>query len=184
MKRSLATTALLAALALPAVAQSVSDDVQVTLEIQTPLPNASITGLDDITLAYDGTDISGDPQDEFCIFSPTQAFNLTLTGLADTATNFTLQSPAVTSNINYEVILFSLNEDAIGVITPSAPTLVDLPNYIDDDGCTNVVSNTLITIDFPFGGAGDIDTVTAAELNDGGLYTFSDTLTLTLEPQI
>ena len=171
----------------PAIAQAV-EDVQVTLNVQVALPDASITGLDDLSISYAGDSApTGVPTDQFCIYSPTQAFNLTLEGQNDAGGTFMLAPQAgSTSSIAYTIDIQDIinNTGSIGTFTPGTPVLVDIPDFAYETACDEFGSNAEIGIDFPMGAANSLDTVTSSELSDGQLYIYTDIVTLTLAPQI
>ena len=185
------TISLAAALALattaPAIAQAV-EDIQVTLSVQVSLPDASITGLDDLSISYDGAGApTGTTTDQFCIYSPTQAFTLTLDGQNDSGGSFMLAPQAgSTSSIAYTIDIQDIinGTGSIGAFTPGAPVLVDIPDFAFETACDEFGSNAEIGIAFPLEGPNSLDTVTASELSDGQLYVYTDVVTLTLAPQI
>ncbi|MDJ0921732.1 MAG: hypothetical protein QNI84_11435 [Henriciella sp.] len=183
MKRTLSFIAFAAALSMSAGAQ-VTDDLNITVDITLPGPDPEIIGLSDFSFSYDGTDITGSAENEFCIFSPTDTFNLTLTGLTGAGADFFLQPDSGSgSNIVYAVDVqdFLNSTGSLGSFTPGVPVTIDAVGFADEPACAGD-ENAMIVISFPLGGTNSIDTVTADELSDGSLHAYSDTLTVLLEP--
>ena len=81
----LGSMAALAIASSSASAQSATDSFVVGVDVEVAAAGAVVSGLNDISIAFDGSGGSGQiySQDQtFCVFTPTQLFNLTIQGTA------------------------------------------------------------------------------------------------------
>lgn len=166
----------------PALAQ-VSDDVAVTLTVQTSGQQVSVLNLNDFTLTYDGATLAGSQTDLFCLFAGDN-FALTLDSSNGVGANFFLAGSG--SNIVYDVnIIADFDFEPItsdGLTFDHAVTeTIDGTNLSTDPTCSEG-DNMTLEILFPLGGANGLDVVAAAELSDGAPHPYQDLLTLTLSP--
>jgi len=161
----------------------VSEDVDVTLTIQTAGPQVTLLNLNDLTLAYDGASLSGSQFDTFCIYAG-DFFSLTLESINGTGTDFFLAGSG--ANILYDVNIRAdfdfepITEDGLTFDHAVAET-IDSTNLLTDKTCSEG-DNMHLEILFPLGGSNGLDVVTAAELSDGTQHLYQDQLTVTLAP--
>ncbi|MDJ0921733.1 MAG: hypothetical protein QNI84_11440 [Henriciella sp.] len=187
MKHLSVITAVAIGLVAPTAAQ-VSEDVQVTLTVQTEVPDPiALSGLDDVAVSYDGMVFTGVSDDSFCLYAG-EEFLLTLVSANGVGADFFLAAPGAQSNIVYDVDVTS--DFGSGAITSDGLTFDhDVQETIDGTGLSTDPNcaegdNMLLELSFPTGSANGIDVVSANELSDGATYTYSDLLTMTLTPSL
>lgn len=177
-----ASVALLFSSATKAVAQ-VSDDVDVTLTVQTPGPQVTLLNLSDLTLAYDGAALSGSQADTFCIYAG-DFFSLTLESINGSGTDFFLAGSG--ANILYDVNIRAdfdfepITDDGL-TFDHAVTETIDSTNLLTDETCSEG-DNMILELLFPLGGSNGLDVVTAADLSDGTQHLYQDQLTVTLAP--
>lgn len=201
---SLAMGLTASAFTLGALAQSAEETVNVTAQVNLPpTGSAVVSGLQDVVIAVDEIGPSGEdgaiqPQQSFCIFTPTQYFTLTLTGSnAPTSIGggsyFTLtdasQADPSLSDLVYFVSIsdtFSgsripLYTGPLGLEWGRPVPNIDSNHFNTDATCTDgenvTMYITLLTGDEP-------NKAVLQGLEDGQSHTFTDTLTLLIEPDI
>ena len=197
-----ATTALLM-LAPSALSQSVSESVNLTADLQVQ-PAVSLMINSDLTATVDGTEsgtawyFQGDEGDlgaSGCLTAPPGSVNITLDSAnASSVNHFALQSAGITSKLRYAPVLrLRQTGGNFGNAYTSAfsgtTVTVDLSPYdVDETDCTSKPTNLQlgaylsVQSDFTGDSAGIHAVIDAENLADGQLYTFSDTLTVTVEP--
>jgi len=162
--------------------RSVSETINVSLTIQTKPKEITLSGLDDIALGFDGTQVSGDPSDAFCLYASNDV-SLTFSSRNGSGDQFYLAGTG--RNIVYDVNLVS--NDGLQPITDRPTFDHDVAGAIHnthlstDRACTEG-DNALLQINFPQNGDHALHTVTKAELTDGAPHHYHDILTVTVEP--
>lgn len=199
MHRSLASAALLAALAVPAVAQ-VSQDVQTSLNVQVE-PSLSFVVNGSNTGSYDGSQQGvfrvGDATG--CLYTTLNSITITRQGLntGSPGGSFTLSAPGVSRELNYSPRM-ELREDsgnfkslATGLNSGNGAVFTEemIGFDVDDSTCSagdNVNLHAFVSATNSVSGlptyASIEEMVQAEGFDDGVLRTFTDIVTITIEP--
>lgn len=162
--------------------RSVSETINVSLTIQTKPKEIALSGLDDISLGFDGTQLSGDPSDAFCLYASN---NVALTFSSRNGAGDQFFMAGTGRNIAYDVKLIS-NADLSpytdrATFDHNITTPLQNAELALDRACTEG-DNALLQISFPQNGEHALHTVTQAELADGSPHHYHDLLTVTVEP--
>lgn len=204
-------TALIAFCAGTANAQIAQENVDVAVDVQLAATPAAISGLENISFKFvdivaDGP-ISATSEDQtFCVFTPTQFFNLTVSGASKGPDSdlFYVQDTAQSGTdrefLAYNILLFDVfngGEKALGSnngnFLNNTPEIgIDSDEFNTDDICSdgeNLMLRMFIPVSSnstPGGGvnAGQYNYNVLSQLVDGQLHSYTDTLTLIVEPAI
>ena len=206
MKSTKLLTAMAASLLLLSplsLSETVSESINLTADLQVQ-PSVALTINSDLTASVDGTEsgtaayFEGDDGTlgaTGCLTAPPGSINVTLDSAnASSAGHFGLQSAGLTSKIQYvpSIKLMQTGGSLANVYFSGfsgVTEIIDLSPYdVDETDCSSKPANLRVSAymnvqsDFTGDGAGLLAVIDAESLADGQLYTFSDTLTVTVEP--
>lgn len=184
----------------PAMAQDAEETINVGLNVQIDIPDAVISGLEDVTLNWttipEGNNFVQASQ-PFCLFSPTPRFDLTLTGTHQVASTFFHLRDAAQTDPDLDTITYAIQLEEI---FNASTTFTDAPSngvpitvfnggdFVTDATCTDgdnmqltiivLGESTVINPNAP--NNNDV----LRDIADGELHSYTDQLTFILEPQI
>ena len=193
-KRQLSAGLIGAALALPVF--PAEQTLNVTTVVEIDVPDAVVTGIEDLQMQI--TEVPGFPADpiaaasEFCLFTPTNFFSMTITGAStDGAGGFLLTNADPNdplTELEYDVGVFDIFSDPANPapigggsffangVTESA---INSSPFNTDATCTDGENLALIAqIVFGPGSGQAIE-----QIADGQPHNFTDTLTILVEPE-
>jgi len=176
--------------------QSAEESVAVGLDIQITPESLSISGLESVVLSSDGTDLNTSDVQTFCAFTPGRYINMVVSGSesdpSESASNFFARNSAQTGAdeyLGYNVFIkdvFSGSDAGIGSSAVfgnfkngQPETNIDTNPFNTDANCSDG-ENLSLRIQFDW--LGTENEPTRAQLSDGELHSFSDTLTIRIEP--
>lgn len=181
-------------------AQTAEGDLNVGVQVQIAQDGAEVSGLDDISINYDGTTGFGavfEDNQLFCVFSPTRYFNMTIRGThkgADPAGYYVADSTKSNTPLEFLRYRFRVLDAFSGINAPigSSPN-GSFTNNISETGIDSDLFNTDKTctdgenLELKFSIVLDGDPENGpvvAELVDGQLHNYTDTVTIIVEPNI
>lgn len=187
------------------MAQSVSgeESLAVGVEVQVAAAGATVLGLEDIAIQYDGTRGAGaiyESSQLFCIYSPTRYIDMNVAGSqkGDKSNQFyvvdsTPVSPtaqAMTYDLFFEEAVSGnnvpLGTGTKGMVQNNVPTTgIDFGIYRTGQTCSDG-ENVKLTLKMIFdgGGTANPNAAVTAQLVDGQIHKFNDTVTITVTPAI
>ncbi len=172
-------------------------NVNVTTIVNISVPDAIVSGIEDLEVQINEVPQTGDAPlgavSEFCLFTPTNFFSMTITGanrnasgdflLANTDPNDSLQ------NLNYDVAVLDTFSDPASPVPISSNTFfsngvtetaIDSNPFNSDATCTDGENLTL----FAQLVIGPPTRLALEQIADGQPHTFTDTLTILVEPDL
>lgn len=183
-----------------ASAQSAEDSFAVGVDVEVASAGAVVSGLEDISISFDGTGGSGriySKDQLFCVFTPTQFFNMTIQGSAagPIATQFYTEDKAQSDTslkylrYNFQVYdAFSGKNDpigssALGFFQNNVPeTGIDSDNFNTDATCSDGPN---LELKFSIVLTGDAENgPVVSQLVDGQSHSYADIVTVILDPAI
>ncbi|WP_018996109.1 hypothetical protein [Hirschia maritima] len=185
MKNIVAMISLGAALMSPAAIAQVSEgSADITMTMQKAQATTSISGLDDFALSYDENGVTGAVEDTFCLYSSTANFTFNLEGQNQNDSRFNLVATGLPAVRYLPIIEFinsdgSISSDRITSVSYLRGTdvTVDGSAYMTDETCTDF-DNVQLGINV-VGAADAFDAI-----DDNLEHIFSDTLTMTITPEL
>ena len=194
----LGSMAALAIASSSASAQSATDSFVVGVDVEVAAAGAVVSGLNDISIAFDGSGGSGliyrDDQ-AFCIFTPTQLFNLTIQGTAGPTSGAfyvkdEMQADASLAFLRYNFHVFDLEAGSGGIGSDPTGTF---QNNVTETGIDSSLFNIDATcstgpnllLKFSIVLTGDpVNGPVVSQLVDGQLHNYKDSVTVILDPAI
>lgn len=187
--------ALLMSAALAQAQQADQQSLAVGIDVQTTQPALSLTGLQDVVLSSDGSTAIIQNVQTFCAFTPGQFINMIISGTETSsisgATVFAARDATQTGVAEYLTYEVSVNDafsgsgaglgsGANGVFQNAvAETNIDTNLFNTDATCSDGENLSLtIQINLQSG----VNRVAIPVISDGQLHSYSDTLTILIEP--
>ena len=181
-----------------ATAQSADQSMNIGATVQIDVAGASVSGLQDISVAYNGTGFTLlENTQTFCVFTPTQFFTMNVSGVntGPTSGNFYVNDAAQTDpdlqKLTYFIFIkdaFSgtdapLGSDGTGLFQNGVTqTGIDSNFFNTDDTCSDG-ENVSLRFAMPLDDAGFNEGV-VQKLVDGVKHDYTDTLTITITPSL
>ncbi len=179
----------IALLATGAVNAQVTESVEVGVTIQKEAPVVTISGLDSaMTSSYDGDRFSEVLRNNFCIYSSTVNFSFMLEGTNDQGGDFFLSAPGETL-LGYHPSLAqasptgNIEANLTGELTAGEAVSIDGNEFVQDETCTDYENVILALSFYAYGNPNDLNTVYDS-IDDGLEHVFTDTLTMTVTPEL
>lgn len=202
-----AVTALVAGTASAQIAQ---ESFSFGVEVELANDPASITGLENMSMKFsqlEGLTVAEQStKQSFCLFSPTRYFNMSVTGTAKgpTADTFYVENPAAAGTsaeyLGYVVAMYDIfngGQDPLGTgsgaFTNGVPVYgIDSMPFNNDKDCTDgeniqiVLAVPVESVSGPGGGAAlaQANYDALVQIKDGQLHSYTDTLTIVVEPAL
>ena len=190
----------------PAAAQNAEETLNVALTVEIDIGQAVVSGLDDVSFDVNelpdtsgsvSTGFSARNVQRFCLFTPTQFFSLTATGVTNNTDSHFLLVDAAQTDPNLDKLRYFVNiadifsgpRTSIGSFrNGAAVTRIDSNLFNTDATCSDGDNLELQISAAPNTGILDSDLrdngEVVAAIADGQPHNYTDQLTLLVEPEI